>query len=149
MPRYNVIWDVNIVLNYLKLLNPLSELPLSHLTYKMIMLLALSSSQRVQTLRAITIDNINFYHNMIHIPIYSLLKTTTAKRRKFSLHLNAFEEDPDLCAVLYLKEYIKRTEYIRGFEKRLLISAVKPHLSVSSSTISRWLKNVPELRGWN
>ena len=147
MPKYNIIWDVNIVLDYLKLLNPLSELPLSHLTYKLTMLLALASSQRVQTLQAIKIDNIQFFHNMVHIPIYSLLKTTTVKRRKFSVQLKAFEEDPNICVVLNLKEYIKRTKNLRGSECRLLISATKPYKPVTTSTISRWLKSVLEEAG--
>ena len=57
MPRYNYIWDVNIVLDYLRLMSPCSDIPLSHLTYKLLMLVALASSQRVQTIREIKVNN--------------------------------------------------------------------------------------------
>ena len=54
MPRYSVIWDVNIVLDYLKNFPLHEEMPLSNLTYKLVMLLALTTRQRAQTLHAIS-----------------------------------------------------------------------------------------------
>ena len=55
LPRYNYIWDANIVIEFLKTFYPNSSLLLSILTYKLVMLLALSSSQRAQTLRMINV----------------------------------------------------------------------------------------------
>ncbi|XP_062571921.1 uncharacterized protein LOC134233885 [Saccostrea cucullata] len=45
LPRYNVTWDVNIVLKYLKSLSPLSSLSLLQLSRKLVMLLALLSGK--------------------------------------------------------------------------------------------------------
>ena len=51
IPRYEEIWDVRIVLNYLRQLSPAKDLPLKSLTLKVCMLVALVSGQRVQTLK--------------------------------------------------------------------------------------------------
>lgn len=48
LPRYNVTWNVHIVLNYLQTEEPLSELALT--THKLLMLLNLLSRKRRQTL---------------------------------------------------------------------------------------------------
>ena len=46
-----------------------------------------------------------------------------------------------------LEHNIIRTEPLRGSELRLFISYIKPNKVVSSSTISRWLKNFLTLSG--
>ena len=84
-PRYDSIWDANLVLNFLKTFPDFSELSLRMLTYKLIMLVALASAQRAQTLHAIDITCIKFYDDLVEIPIYSLLKQTTVRNRKFSM----------------------------------------------------------------
>ena len=43
LPRYSFVWDVNIVLNFLSNYYPHDEQPFSIITYKLVMLLALSS----------------------------------------------------------------------------------------------------------
>ena len=60
MPKYQFIWDANLMLNYLENFHPNEDLCLSYLTYKLAMLLALASAQRVQTLHAIKVHNILF-----------------------------------------------------------------------------------------
>ena len=58
LPRYQFIWDVSIVLDFLYHYSPNEELHLNVLTCKCVMLLALSSMQRVQTLEAINVSDI-------------------------------------------------------------------------------------------
>jgi hypothetical protein len=50
LPRYNVTWDVNVVLKYLKGLSPLESLSLLQISQKLLMLLLLLSGQRGQTI---------------------------------------------------------------------------------------------------
>ena len=140
-PRYDSIWDANLVLDFLKTFPDFSELSLRMLTYKLIMLLALASAQRAQTLHAIDISCIKFYDGLVEIPIYSLLKQTTVRNRKFSMKLKAYH-DRSLCAVSALRCYLERTKTIRKNEKQLFISFLKPHKKVAKATISRWLKKV-------
>jgi hypothetical protein len=50
LPRNNVTWDVSIVLHYLQQLWPISNLSLKDLTIKCVMLLALTTGQRAQSI---------------------------------------------------------------------------------------------------
>ena len=52
VPRYNCVWDVKIVLNFLETLSPLHDINLKDLTIKLTMLMVLLSAQRVQTIVA-------------------------------------------------------------------------------------------------
>ena len=141
LPRYSFIWDVNIVLDYLKNFKS-QDIPLSLLTYKLATLLALTTAQRAQTLHLLNIKNINFLKDKVIIPIPALLKQSNCKRYKFSLRLLPNSDDGDICVINTLKEYLKRTSVIRGSENKLFISFNRPYKSVSRSTISRWIKAV-------
>ncbi|XP_031574344.1 uncharacterized protein LOC116308111 [Actinia tenebrosa] len=55
-PRYQETWDVNPVLKYIELLSPLEKLSLKELTFKLVILRALTSGQRCQTLSFLDID---------------------------------------------------------------------------------------------
>ena len=141
LPRYNFIWDVNIVLDYLKFYYPNEVLPLSHLTLKLTMLLALSTAQRVQTLHVLKISLFQIYDDLVIIPIKDFLKQSNVRNNKFKLKLRMFEEEPSLCVVRCLKSYLRRTKDLRSSDN-LLISYLKPHKAVSKQTISRWIKKV-------
>lgn len=52
-PRYSSTWDVNIVLSYLGSLPDNTSLPLTLLTYKLAMLMALSNADRCSDLAAL------------------------------------------------------------------------------------------------
>ena len=63
-----------------------------------------------------------------------------------SLKVYSFEEDTKLSVVATVEEHLKKTKIWRGKDKsQLLLSFVKPHNPVVSSTISGWIKNI--LRG--
>ena len=47
----------------------------------------------------------------------------------------------------YLREYIKRTEPLRGEEPRLFITFIRPHKWVSKDTIDRWVKIMMQQAG--
>ena len=55
LPRYQQIWDVSTVLDYLKTLSPVDKLGLKDLTHKSVMLVTLLSAQRCHTAHALTI----------------------------------------------------------------------------------------------
>ena len=56
VPRYNNIWSVDTVLDYLSLFWPLDEINLKELTLKLVMLIALTTGQRCQTLTFLDIS---------------------------------------------------------------------------------------------
>ena len=59
LPRYSETWDVNVVLDYIAGLGQPEDQDLKMLTYKTVMLLALLTSQRRQTLHALDITNMD------------------------------------------------------------------------------------------
>lgn len=66
LPRYNVTWNVHIVLNYLQTEEPLSELALT--THKLLlMLLNLLSRKRRQTLHLLDMRNICIYDDFVEM----------------------------------------------------------------------------------
>ena len=141
LPRYNCIWDVNIVLDFLKNFYPYEGMELSILTKKLVMLLALASAQRVQTLQVLKVEDVCFKENLVIIPINELIKQSTPYRNKFQIKLETYEKEPAICVVTILKAYLVRTEELRS-SSQLLISFQKPFEAVSKQTISRWIKSV-------
>ena len=60
------------------------------------------------------------------------------------LYFYKYTKDQELCVVSALNEYLKRTETWRANEGKfqLLLSYMKPHMEVHSSTVSRWIKEI-------
>lgn len=147
LPRYNVTWDVNIVLKYLKSLSPLSSLSLLQLSHKLVMLLALLSGQRGQMLHLIDIQNIHFQENSVKIVIGYMLKTSNAKRHLGEIELINYDVDKNLCVLNTLSNYLEKTETRRGSVTRLFITSKRPHKFASRDTIDRWMKSVLTMAG--
>ena len=78
-----------------------------------------------------------FYFHKLH---KSWLKGKAPPTVSYQVYI----QDPNLCVVKTLDEYISRTEGWRSGEEgnELFLSFVNPHKPAVSSTISVWLKNV-------
>lgn len=75
LPKHSCDWDVSIVIKYLNTLFPLSDLSLKSLSCKSIMLLALLTSERGQTLHLlIAVDDVVVEKDYVEIRYSSLLK---------------------------------------------------------------------------
>lgn len=150
LPRYTKIWDVSIVLNYLEKRSPGKCLNLRQLTHKLVTLIALVSGQRSQTIGALSVDQLEISHEHAKFHITELLKhTTSSNKLNNCVILPAYPNNKKLCAVSYLKQYIKRTEPFRKNESKLFLSTQEPHKPVLSSTISRWIRNSLKEAGIN
>ena len=57
-PRYTSTWDTSIVLTYLKTLHPPKEISFQNLTHKLVMLCALVTGQRCQTLHLMNLGQV-------------------------------------------------------------------------------------------
>ena len=149
MPRYKQIWDVGIILRYLRKLSPARSLSLKALTLKVCMLIALVSAQRVQTIQILNIVDMTINPNSIVFHVRQLLKQSRPGNTGFVLTLNAYPPEKKLCIYNYLTHYLIRTKNIRGAEKSLFISFQRPYNSVSKDTIARWIRTVMSLAGLN
>lgn len=143
--KYDVRWDPEDLLIYLEGLPDNDKLQFSQLTLKLSALLALVTAQRVQTLQSIKIGNI-LWGNPVQISLPERLKTSSIRNKNPVLVLPIFTERPKLCVVKCLEQYVEVTKLIRQSDS-LFISVNKPHGSVSTQTISRWLVKVLGLAG--
>jgi hypothetical protein len=117
LPRYTKTWDVNIVITYLDALGPPDGLTMKVLTYKVVMLLALLSGQRCETLYALDINGMQLDSDKCIFTIRTLLKTFRVGHHLTPIKLLAFKHDPAFCIVTHLERYIDRTRTLRGLTK--------------------------------
>ena len=142
LPRYSDIWDVNIVLDYLKTFNDLTSISLKALTLKLTMLLCLTTGQRGQTVHKIDVNCIQELPDRYRITVEEKLKQTKPGRHLKPIDLRAFHEDESICVFRHLKEYLLRTSRHRTLYSQLLLSYIEPFKPVSRNTVSRWVKEV-------
>ena len=138
-PRYSSIWDVSIVLNYLRRLVPAANLSLHMLSAKLVTLLALVTGQRCQALHAMDIEFMHLSESRAVFHIEPLLKTNSPKSSATALTICAYREDRCICVIKCLKHYLKRTKHLRTSTK-LFISTLSPHAGMTKDTLARWLK---------
>lgn len=142
LPRYKEIWDVDIVFTFLRNVILNCELSLKMLTLKLVMLLALLTGQRCQTLQALNISNMVLSEEKCVFYITELLKSSKPGRHLSAVELLPYPKDRQLCVVSHLNSYIERTASLRGEITQLLISYQKPFKAVTTDTIARWLRTV-------
>ena len=121
-PRYNITWDIGKVLTLLRTWSPMEGLELAKLTLKLVMLLALTSAQRVQTLHKVRIDRMISTPGEVIFFIDELLKQHRPGFTGLQLKFPAYPADARLCLAAHIRHYVKVTRKLRGMEKYLLIS---------------------------
>lgn len=135
--KYNSTWDVSVVLDKLRLVNNVS-CTLKDLSYKCVMLLALSTGQRVQSLGELFLSKLVSDSSKIVFCIDSVLKTSKPGVHH-SVTVCKFIEDDRICPFTCLNAYLDRTKTIRGKNEKVFISFQKPHHPVSAQSLSRWI----------
>lgn len=140
LPKYNCTWSVDTVLKYLSTLYPLCSLSLKQLSMKLVMLIALTTGQRSQTLFFMDLNNIELCNVYVKIRIGDLLKQSSVKNHLDEIYIEAYP-NKELCVVETLIQYVSLTNTLRGTTSKLFISYIKPYKAVGKSTISRWIKD--------
>ena len=144
-PKYNQIWDVSQVLDYLKTfktLYPLEKLSLKELTQKTVMLLLLVTGQRGQFIHLLSLNGIQLTPQTAYLSLEEHTKTSRPSNTAAAVTITEFTPDSKICPLMTLKAYMKKTETLRNGENKLFISFIKPNKAVSRDTISRWTKQV-------
>ncbi len=147
LPRYKNTWDTNKVLHHLKTFPSLQEINLRDLTYKLIMLCALVTGQRCQSLHLMNLSTMDKSSSYYRFEISNLVKQSAPGRAQPVLMLPRFIADKSLCVYSVLEEYLQRTQTLRNNESQLFISFAKPHKKVTKDTIARWIKHVMSISG--
>ena len=147
LPKYNCTWNVELVIKLLKSWTPIKDISLKYLTFKLVMLLALTTGQRMQSLFLMDIRNLELDKEFVKIRFGDLLKQSRPGRHLSELFIEAFKPDYRVCVVLALREYLERTHSLRNDTNQLFISFHKPHKSVKKCTIANWIKKIMRLAG--
>ena len=154
-PRYMVTWDVGKVLHFLAAWHPPEVLSKKQLTLKTVTLIALTSSDRAQTIHALDIDHIHFKGAgngvEFHVPV--LLKHS--RKGKPAKKVLCVEWDaPELDVSLYVEFYLRKTFKYRYKAVRLggekptqLFLSHRNGKPVQRASISRWIREVLVLSG--
>ena len=116
LPRYQKTWDTSIVLSHLKTLHPLGKLTLQQLTHKLVMLCALVTGQRSQSLHLMDLSNLSKTNDSYVFHIDELIKQSAPTRTQPTLVIPSFPADHSLCVASTLEEYIRRTAPLRHNE---------------------------------
>ena len=146
-PKYQETWDVSKVLCYLKTLSPVETLTLKFLSYKLVMLIALTQASRSQSISLLSIDGMKKDDKSMILFYSGLLKQCRKGKINPYVQFFMYSPDSDICIYRTLNEYINRTFPLRGSERRLVISYVRPYKHVVSTSVSRWLKCVMKNSG--
>ena len=118
------------------------------LTLRTVMLLALLSAQRCQTIYKLSVEDIELKADSCSCTIvYNSVAKQTVPGKIDSwckpLVLTAFE-NKKLCIVDHLRQYLIRTAGLRH-DSCLFIGTTRPHRHVSKDTIAWWIKTVLQL----
>ena len=149
--KYFTYWPVRQLLNFLATHHPPSSLSLKELTLKTFAFIALSSSDRGQSIHQMNVDKTAFSDGKIEFVIDSRLKHTR-RILKPKVITCLPSENPALNISEYTRAYLNKTLPLRaqcvtkGLEKPTQLflswSTKKP---VTRQTLARWLKCSLEL----
>ena len=146
VPRYVISWPVEKVLRYLKIMPGYDQISLKLLTWKTAILIALVSADRGDAIAALSteymIKDSEGYHFLVSKPT----KCTRPGRGIKQIDLPKFTKDRRICVVYCLDKYLRATKRLR-VDKQLFISYVKPHRSVTRTSIARWIKLIMQKSG--
>ncbi|XP_033231989.1 uncharacterized protein LOC117182972 [Belonocnema kinseyi] len=117
-PRYECTWEPHTVLEYLKTLYPNENISIRLLTQKLLMLLALVTSQRIA----------------------QRIKTSKVNKAQPCLVIPFFKDQPPLCVASTLKVYINRTSDFRNSVDELFLTCKKPFRAATRQFLARRLK---------
>ena len=144
LPRYTKTWDVNTVLQYIGSLGDSQDLTLKDLTLKLVMLVALTTAQRGQSLHLMDTQGM-----VREEAAYTFMLSSSIKQSKpgsppseLVIKLNAYPDDSKLCVVNTCSVYLDSTKLLRGNESCLFITHQKPHKRASRDTIRRWIQQM-------
>ena len=160
-PRYLVIYDAHIVLDFMRSLPSNEDLLLEVLTKKLVTLLCLLSGSRAQMIPALDLHQMHIDPSYRYVfNIRQIIKTSKPGRHIAPLEFLSFPHEQKLCVVNCLDTYIARTTSIRTDPvskrskvvikkasrtpkppKPLIVRYTNPFSPVGKATIARYVKD--------
>ena len=151
--KYNVTWDVGIVLNFLSKWHPKESLTLKQLTLKTVALVALTSSDRAQSLHALRVDQAHFSTEGLVFIIPTILKHTRRGSPASKIVCVSWDA-PELNVEDYVLYYMSKTFKYRlkawknnKVDVKQLFLSYRTGRPIKKASISRWVREVMNLSG--
>ena len=107
LPKYDSVWDVQIVLEYKETMDNKTLLELSA---KLCMLFLLVTAEPCQTLHLIGMEDIEFQEKICVVKTRQMLKQTRPGYHLNDIVMQSYSK-PELCIVKTLQEYLTRTDF--------------------------------------
>ena len=146
-PKSNVVWDVSVLINYIRSLPPNADLSFDDLSRKLVCLLAVTCANRSSDIQTLDLSTLTYRPEGALFRHCHLRKTSSPNFLHDSFY-PSYPSDVNICVVETLKAYISRTENLRS-SSRLIISLKRPHKEVTATTISRWITAMMAAAGIN
>ena len=139
-PKYKSVWDVDVVVTYIRSMEPSEQLSIKDLSWKLVTLMALTNTDRASDLHALDLKYRRYSAEGVTFEIPGLTKT----RRSGPPHQAFYSSfaKKKVCPVDTLRHYERKTAGFRsdGDEKiPLFISFTNP---ISQYGQLRWIKNM-------
>ena len=147
LPRYTNTWNVQVVLDCILRWGDTSLLSLKLLTYKLVMLMALTRPSRSADLTSLSVSRCQFKPEGVSFLPSGLAKQSRLGKPVTEIFFASFPNNIELCPVEMLRRYQAVTSLLKKESDQLLVAIVKPHKPVAACTIARWLKEVLKLSG--
>ena len=145
-PRYDVIWDMDIVLKYFNSLPENNALNVKLLSYKLATLCALVTGQRVQTLSILDLKFVSFLNDQVFFHLSDHVKHSRRGKIVPPVKFSPYTDNKKLCVINCLLHYLRITMKFRK-SSRLFIALNVPHHAVCSQTIANWIKKILRFAG--
>ena len=121
-PKYTKIWDVTVVLTHLSTQNPNDTFSFKKdLTYKVLMLILLVSSQRRQSIHYLDLKHITIGKNKYSFDIMEHIKTSSPRNPYARIGIARYEPGITICPLACLQAYINKTKVLRNDETKFII----------------------------
>ena len=146
-PRLLFIWDVEVVVRYIKNLPHNEALTDKLLTLKLTILLSLAAASRVSELTYFNKTLIVRHHSVYVCHLAKLSKVCRPGKIRPPIKLKKFLDDDKLDVCKTLDDYVTRQRHWGTKEDSLLVSYIRPHEGVTPATVSRWVTNILSLAG--
>ena len=145
--KYSFTWDIETVLDLFRswpdILSP------KQLSIKTVTLLSLIGIPRGAEAYLFDLDYFSDYSHYFTFDLPGTVKNVEEGRTPDPVEFNAHSEEPKLCPLTCIREYINMTKpwRLEGKPSTFFLTHKKPHNPASRSTLSRWMKNALLLAG--
>ena len=136
------------VLECIRSLGPNTALTLSHLSWKLCMLLALAKAARVSEICHLDIRTMRFLGDGVEFELTHVTKTQRSGG-SLKFFVPGLPADPILCPVECIKAYLDVTKSSRPTpaQSALVVSTRRPFQPISTSTVARWVTTLLQAAG--